>query len=94
MAAKKKTIVQEFKELIDSTPKANILTKADLELLREIAENIADVRHILSRLSGEENISSIMFEVGSSFKIIDDCEDKLDVLLDSFDKCDECGDDY
>ena len=75
MATKKKTIVQEFKELIDSTPKANILTNADFELLREIAENIADVRHILSGLQGEENISNVMFEIGSSFKTISDCEE-------------------
>ena len=94
MATKKKTIVQEFKELIDSTPKANILTNADLGLLREISENIADVRHMLSKLQGEENISNVMFEIGSSFKTISDCEDKLDVLLDSFDNCDECGDNF
>lgn len=92
--AKKKTTVQELKELIDATPKANILTKDDLELLREISESIADVRHTLSRLQGEDNISQIMFEIGSSFRIISDSEDKLDVLLDSFDSCDECGDDY
>ena len=92
--AKKKTTVQELKELIDATPKANILTKDDLELLREIAEGIADVRHTLSRLQGESNISQIMFEIGSSFRIISDNEDKLDVLLDSFDSCDECDDNY
>ena len=94
MAAKKKTTVEELKELIEATPKAHILTDANLELLREIAEGIADVRHTLSGLQGEDNISNIMFEIGSSFRIISDNEDKLDVLLDSFDSCDDCDDNY
>ena len=92
--SKKKTTVQELKELIDATPKANILTKADLELLREISESIAEVRHTLSGLQGEDDISNIMFELGSSFRLISDSEDKLDVLLNSFDSCDEWRDNY
>jgi len=94
MATKKKTTVEELKELIETTPKAHMLTEANLELLREIAEGIADVRHTLSGLQGEDNISNIMFEIGASFRLISDNEDKLDVLLDSFENCDECGDDY
>jgi hypothetical protein len=81
--AKKKTTVQELQELIEATPKAHTLTEANLELLREISESIADVRHTLSRLQGEDNISNIMFEIGSSFRLINDSEDKLIYGLDT-----------
>jgi len=94
MAKTKKTTVQELQELIEATPKAHMLTEANLELLREISESIADVRHTLSSLQGEDNISNIMFEIGSSFRLINDSEDKLDTLLNSFDDCDDCDENY
>jgi septation ring formation regulator EzrA len=94
MATKKKTTVDELKELIEATPKAHMLTEANLELLREIESGINEVRNDLRELQGNDNISEIMFVVGSAYQIVDKCEDKLTAILDQFRGCDECGDNY
>ena len=94
MATKKKTTVEELKELIEATPKANIISNSDLEILGEIESGINEVRNDLRELQGNDNISEIMFVVGSAYQIVDKCEDKLTAILDQFRGCDECGDDY
>jgi hypothetical protein len=95
MAAKKKTIVQEFKELIDATPKAKVLTEAQFKTLEKIYEELSDVRRNLGDLEGEENISKIMFQVGSAYNSIDKCEDVVRDIINSYDddSCEECEDD-
>ena len=95
MAAKKKTIVQEFKELIDATPKAKVLTEAQFKTLEKIYEELSDVRRNLGDLEGEENISKIMFQVGSAYNSIDKCEDVVrDIINSYYDySCEECEDD-
>ena len=92
--AKKKSTVDELKELIEATPKANIISNSDLEILNEIESGINEVRNDLRDLQGNSNISEIMFIVGSAYQIVDKCEDKLTAILDQFRGCDECGDDY
>ena len=94
MATKKKTTVDELKELIEATPKANIISNSDLEILNEIESGINEVRNDLRDLQGNDSISEIMFIVGSAYQIVDKCEDKLTAILDQFRGCDECGDDY
>lgn len=94
MATKKKSTVDELKELIEATPKANIISNSDLEILGEIESGINEVRNDLRDLQGNDNISEIMFIVGSAYQIVDKCEDKLTAILDQFRGCDECGDDY
>jgi septation ring formation regulator EzrA len=94
MATKKKTTVDELKELIEATPKANIISNSDLKILSEIESGINEVRNDLRELQGNDNISEIMFVVGSAYQIVDKCEDKLTAILDQFRGCDECGDDY
>jgi DNA repair ATPase RecN len=95
MAAKKKTIVQEFKELIDATPKAKVLTEAQFKTLEKIYEELSDVRRNLGDLEGEENISKIMFQVGSAYNSVDKCEDAVRDIINSYDddSCEECEDD-
>jgi hypothetical protein len=91
----KKTTVQELKELIEATPKANILTKEQFKTLEQISEKLSDVRRGLSELEGEENISTIMFKVGSAHNNADWCEDELRDIINSYEEdCDECDDNY
>jgi hypothetical protein len=95
MATKKKTTVQELQELIEATPKSNILTNEQLQTLKNISSDLADIRRALDGLKGEENISDIMFEVGKSYHIADKCENELDSLLESYeDNCYDCDENY
>jgi len=93
--AKKKTTVEELKELIDATPKAKTLTETQFKTLEKIYEKLSDVRRGLGDLEGEENVSTIMFKVGSVFNNADWCEDEIKDIINSFeyDDCDECEDD-
>jgi len=96
MARAKKTIVQEFKELIDATPKAKTLTETQFKTLEKIYEKLSDVRRGLGGLEGEENVSTIMFKVGSVFNNADWCEDEIRDIINSFDEdeCDNCDDNF
>ena len=96
MAAKKKTIVQEFKELIDATPKAKTLTEEQFKVLEKVYEKLSDVRRELHELEGEENISTIMFKVGSVYSNADWCEDTVRDIINSFDDdyCEDCDENY
>ena len=96
MATKKKTTVQELQELIEVTPKANILTKEQLQTLEEIHETLREVRLNLGDLEGEDNVSKIMFQVGLVYNNVDWCEDELRDIINSYDEdyCDECDDNY
>jgi DNA repair ATPase RecN len=92
--AKKKTIVQEFKELIESTPKLKHFTDEQFKKLEEIYDKLRDARSNLGDLEGEENVSKIMFQVGSAYITMDKCEDELRDIIDSFDNCDECDNNF
>jgi hypothetical protein len=94
MATKKKTIVQEFKELINETTKAKTLTEEQFKTLEKVYEKLSDVRRTVGGLEGEENVSTIMFKVGSVFNNADWCEDAVNDIINSFDNCDECGDNF
>jgi len=95
MATKKKTTVDELKELIEATPKLKTLTEDQFKKIEETYSRLKDVRGNLGDLEGEENISKIMFQVGSAYKIVDWCEDELRDIINSFEEeCAECGDDY
>ena len=94
--AKKKTIVQEFKELIDATPKARTLTDEQLQTIKDLATDIMNIRRTLEDLEGAEDLSTIMFKVGAMYNVAETAETVIDELVDSFneEECDECGDDY
>ena len=96
--AKKKTTVQELQELIEATPKLKHFTDEQFKKLEEIYDKLRDARRNLGDLEGEENVSKIMFQVGSAYITMDKCEDELRDIIDSFDEdyndCDECGNDF
>jgi len=95
MATKKKTTVQELQELIEATPKSKILTEDQFKKLEEIYDTLSDIRRDLGELEGEENISTVMFKIGSAYNSVDKCEDELRDFIDSYEEdCDECGDNY
>ena len=91
--AKKKTTVSELQEMIKTVPRLNTLTEEQVQTLKDISSDLADVRRTLDGLKGEENISDVMFEVGRSYHITYECENKLDTLLESFENdCYDCLD--
>jgi pyruvate/2-oxoacid:ferredoxin oxidoreductase alpha subunit len=93
MATKKKTTVQELKELIEATPKAKTLTEDQFKKLEDIYMELSDIRRNLGELEGEDNPSKIMFQVGSTYTNIDKCEDELRDIINSFEEdCDDCDD--
>lgn len=94
--AKKKSTVEELKELIEATPKVNILTNDQIKILKDIATDLMDIRRTLDDLEGEENISKIMFRVGAMYNVADKAETALDSLLDEQfgEDCDECDDNF
>ena len=95
MAARKKTTVEELKELIEATPKAHIITKDQIQILRDLATDIMRIRRTLEDLEGEDNVSRIMFHVGSIYNVANTAETIIDELVDSYEEeCDECGDDF
>ena len=95
MAAKKKTTVDELKELIEATPKAKILTEDQFKKLEEIYDELTEIRRNLGELEGEENVSKIMFQVGSAYNSVDWCEDEIRDIINSYEEdCDECDDNY
>jgi hypothetical protein len=95
MATKKKTTVDELKELIEATPKANILTNEQLQTLRETSNSLGNIRRTLEDLEGQDDISTIMFKLGILYNVANTTEDTLDELLNSYneDYCEDCNDD-
>ena len=82
-------------ELTESTPKVKILTEDQFKKLEEIYNTLADVRRNLGELEGEDNISKIMFQVGSTYNSVDKCEDVVRDIVNSFEEdCDECDENY
>ena len=93
--AKKKTTVSELQEMIKTVPRLNTLTEEQVQTLKDISSDLADVRRTLDGLKGEENISDVMFEVGRSYHITYECENELDTLLESFENdCYDCDENY
>jgi hypothetical protein len=93
--AKKKTTVDELKELIEATPKANILTNEQLQTLREVSNDLGNIRRTLEDLEGQDDISTIMFKLGILYNVSNGAEDTLDELLNSYneDYCEDCDED-
>ena len=84
------------KTTTEPTVKTYTLTEAQFKTLEEISEKLENLRRNLGGLEGEENVSKIMFQVGSAYTTMDRCEDELRDIIDSFEEedCDECGNDF
>jgi len=73
------------------------LTKAQFQVVKDVATNLMDIRRKLEDLRDESNLSVIMFEVGQAFHLASKSEDQLDELVYEFndeDDCDDCGNDF
>jgi hypothetical protein len=57
------------------------LTKQEGEQLVTVEDKVTDVRRLLEDLSGNDCISTIMFEVGKAFTIISECENILNEIV-------------
>ena len=75
--------------------KVYTLNEDQLKTLRDLATDIMNIRRTLEDLEGEDNVSRIMFKVGSMYNIAYTAETIIDELVDSYEEeCDECGDDF
>lgn len=87
MATKKKTTEPKLK--------VYTLNEDQLKTLRDLATDIMNIRRTLEDLEGEDNVSKIMFNIGSIYNVANTAETVIDELVDSYEEeCDECGDDF
>ena len=94
MALRKKSTVQELKELIEATPITNVLSVEQLDSLKKILSDLSDISYTLRHLRDESELSSAMFDVGGVSTIVDQCEKRLDNIVDSFREKEEDENDY
>lgn len=89
MATKKKTTTEP-------TVKTYTLTEAQFKTLEETFKKLENLRRGLGELEGEENVSTIMFKVGSVYNNADWCEDAVSDIINSFeyDDCEDCDDNF
>lgn len=60
-----------------------IITDGQFNLLKDVQEALFNIRVLLEDLKGEDSLSSIMFDIGTAYKIADTCENTLtDVIHD------------
>jgi len=84
MATKKKTETKTY-----------TLTQEQLQQLRDLAVDMMDLRRTLEDLEGADDLSTIMFKIGSMYHVAETAESSFDELIDEIDgDCDECGEDY
>jgi hypothetical protein len=65
-------------------PQTFTLTKEQFRVVKDAAIDVMEIRRKLDDLSGNDDISTIMFEVGQAAYIADKLEGQLDELRDSF----------
>ena len=68
------------------------MTEAQFKSLQNISSKLGDVRQALNGTEGKDNISTVMFQVGSAHTVIDWCEDSLDDVLNEFDSYEDYDD--
>jgi hypothetical protein len=84
------------KTTTEPTVKTYTLTESQFKTLKEISEKLETLRRGLGELEGEENVSTIMFKVGSVYNNADWCEDAVNDIITSFDDndCEDCDDNF
>jgi hypothetical protein len=60
------------------------LTKEQFLKLRDIYREVVSIRENLEELKGEDDLSTIMFAVGSTSHQVNECEDQLNDIVYSF----------
>ena len=71
------------------------LTKEQIQQLRDFAVDMMNIRRTLEELEGEDDISTIMFNIGAIYNVAGVAETAIDEFLEQFEEeCDECGDDF
>ena len=75
----KKTLTNDLKGVIEPTYTP---TKEQVKQLTDLSSTLYDVKEALANLEGEDNISTIMFNIGSAYAAVREVEDQLDKLAD------------
>lgn len=93
--AKKKTVVQEFKELLQEQSKTVVLTPEQQQKIRDLNEKINDIKYRMYDQREESDLGAIMFDIGQSYNELHWCEYVLDEIIEMFPKLNkEDNDDY
>jgi hypothetical protein len=66
--------------------KIKIINDAQLLKLNEIASRVSDIRRTLQDLKGEDNISSILYDIGQCATLADWSEDALYEIVNSYEE--------
>ena len=95
MATKKKSTVEDLQKSISSLTKKMTVTREQIDRLRDLATDVMNIRRTLEDLEGADDISTIMFKIGSMYHVAETAESSFDELIDEIDgDCDECDEDY
>lgn len=86
MATRKKTT--------EPKPKLYTLSEKQLKTLKDVAIDLMNIRRTLEDLEGQEDISTVMFKIGTIYNVTQQAETAMDELVDSYDgECDDCDED-
>lgn len=77
----KKTSIQDLKGVI-KLPKTYSLTGEQVEQLSKLSFELYSIKDKLGDLEGKDNISTIMFNIGSAYTSISKVKAQLDKLAD------------
>jgi hypothetical protein len=87
--AKKKSVVQEFKELLEEQSVSVSLTPEQQQKIREVNEKINDIKYNIHNQRDQDEIGIIKFDMGEAYNEIRWCEDVLDQIIETFPKLPE-----
>jgi hypothetical protein len=96
MATKKKSVVQEFKELLEEQSVSISLTPEQQQKIRDVNEKINDIKYNIHNQRDQDDIGMIKFDMGEAYNEITWCEEALDQIIETFPKLpqEEGEDDY
>lgn len=92
--AKKKTVVQEFKELMEEQSKTIVLTPELQQKIRDINEKMNDIKYRILDQRDETDLGIVKFDIGQCYNEIQWCEYVLDEIIETFPKLPEEEEDY
>jgi hypothetical protein len=86
---KKKSVVQEFKELLEEQSVCITLNADHQQMIRDLSEKINDIKYNIHNQRDQDDIGIIKFDMGEAYNEIRWCEDVLDKIVDMFPKLPE-----